>query len=81
MQLFHKVIASNANRYPTKPAIVLDGQVTSYQVLQKRIDDIASALSMLGVAPGDRVGLYASISIDLESLTKPLESKLGYVHD
>ncbi|WP_434140891.1 acyl--CoA ligase (plasmid) [Pseudomonas luteola] len=65
MQLFHKVIASNANRYPTKPAIVLDGQVTSYQVLQKRIDDIASALSMLGVAPGDRVGLYASISIDL----------------
>jgi long-chain acyl-CoA synthetase len=65
MQLFHRVIANNANRYPAKPAIILDGQATSYQALQKRADDIASVLPMLGIVPGDRVGLYAPISTDL----------------
>ncbi|NWB90007.1 class I adenylate-forming enzyme family protein [Pseudomonas agarici] len=65
MQLFHQIIANNANRYPTKPAIVLDGQATSYRDLQLRADDIASVLPMLGIVSGDRVGLYAPISIDL----------------
>lgn len=65
MQLFHQVIAHNASRYPTKPAVILDGQATSYQQLQHRADDIASLLPRLGIAPGDRVGLYAPISIDL----------------
>lgn len=65
MQLFHQVIASNARKYPSKPAIILDGQATSYQQLQQRADDIASVLPLLGIAPGDRVGLYAPISVDL----------------
>jgi len=65
MQLLHQVIASNANKYSTKPAIIMDGQATSYQELQKRVDEIASALPTLGIVPGDRVGLYAPISIDL----------------
>ncbi|KPW33595.1 AMP-dependent synthetase and ligase [Pseudomonas coronafaciens pv. atropurpurea] len=65
MQLFHQVIADNASRYPTKPAIILDGQATSYRELQQRVDDIASVLATLGILPGDRVGLYAPISIDL----------------
>jgi len=65
MQLFHQVIASNAYKYSAKPAIILDGQVTSYQKLQKRADEIASVLPMFGIVPGDRVGLYAPISIDL----------------
>jgi acyl-CoA synthetase (AMP-forming)/AMP-acid ligase II len=65
MQLFHQIIESNASRYPTKPAIILDGQATSYQELQKRADNIASVLPTLGIAPGARVGLYAPISVDL----------------
>lgn len=65
MQLFHQVIADNARRYPTKPAIILDGQATSYRELQQRVDDIASLLATLGILHGDRVGLYAPISIDL----------------
>lgn len=65
MQLLHQVIANNASRYPTKPAIILDGQATSYQALQEHADDIASVLPMLGIVPGDRVGLYARISADL----------------
>ncbi|MBD8826555.1 class I adenylate-forming enzyme family protein [Pseudomonas sp. CFBP 13602] len=65
MQLFHQVIASNAYKYSAKPAIILDGQATSYQKLQKRADEIASIFPMLGIVPGDRVGLYAPISIDL----------------
>ncbi|AVB23941.1 acyl--CoA ligase [Pseudomonas syringae pv. syringae] len=65
MQLFHQVIADNARRYPTKPAIILDGQATSYRELQQRVDDIASLLATLGILPGDRLGLYAPISIDL----------------
>ncbi|WLI07660.1 class I adenylate-forming enzyme family protein [Pseudomonas sp. FP597] len=65
MQLFHQVIANNADRYPTKPAIILDGQATTYKELQQRADDIASAVSTLGIVAGDRVGMYAQISIDL----------------
>lgn len=65
MSLFHQVIASHAGRYPTKPAIILDGQATSYRELQTQADAIASVLPALGILPGDRVGLYAPISIDL----------------
>ncbi|CAI8782898.1 Acyl--CoA ligase [Pseudomonas sp. IT-347P] len=65
MQLFHQVIANNASLYPTKPAIVLDGVATTYQQLQQRADDLAALLPTLGVEPGDRVGFYAPISVDL----------------
>ena len=65
MPLFHQVIASNANAYPSKPAIVLDGVGTSYQVLQQQTDDIASLLQTLGTTPGNRVGLYSAISVEL----------------
>lgn len=65
MPLFHQVIASNANAYPSKPAIVLDGVGTSYQVLQQQTDDIASLLQTLGITPGSRVGLYSAISVEL----------------
>ncbi|NWB99591.1 acyl--CoA ligase [Pseudomonas gingeri] len=65
MQLFHQVIADNAHKYPGKPAIVLDGVATPYQELQRRADDIASLLPTLGVASGDRVGLYSAISVEL----------------
>lgn len=65
MQLFHQAIADNCRKYPTKPAIILDGIETLYQDLQHKVDIIASLLSTLGVAPGDRVGLYSSISIEL----------------
>lgn len=65
MKIFHQVIADNANKYPSKPAIVLDGVVTLYHELQQQADDIASLLPNLGVAPGERVGLYSAISIEL----------------
>ncbi|MCO1620668.1 MAG: class I adenylate-forming enzyme family protein [Pseudomonas alloputida] len=65
MPLFHKVIADNANAYPSKSAIVLDGVATSYRVLQQQADDIASLLPTLGITPGDRVGLYSAISVQL----------------
>lgn len=65
MQLFHQIIANNATRYSTKPAIILDGQATTYKELQQRANDMASTLSTLGLAPGDRVGMYAQMSIDL----------------
>ncbi|MCU7249864.1 class I adenylate-forming enzyme family protein [Pseudomonas koreensis] len=65
MQLFHQVIADNARKYPTKSAIVLDGVATTYEQLQQRADDFAALLPTLGVAPGDRVGLYAPISVEL----------------
>lgn len=65
MQLLHQVIASNARQQPYKSAIILDGQATSYQALQKQVDKTASVLRTLGIAPGDRVGLYAPISIDV----------------
>ncbi|MGE7958893.1 class I adenylate-forming enzyme family protein [Pseudomonas sp. NPDC089530] len=65
MQLFHQAIADNAHRYPNKPAIVLDGVATRYRDLQRRADEIAALLPALGVAPGERVGLYSAISVEL----------------
>lgn len=44
MRLFHQVIADNARRYPTKPAVILDGHATSYRELQRRVGAIASLL-------------------------------------
>ncbi|MBF8723328.1 class I adenylate-forming enzyme family protein [Pseudomonas guariconensis] len=65
MQLFHQAIADNCRKHSAKPAIILDGIETLYQDLQERVDNIATLLPTLGVNPGDRVGLYSSISIEL----------------
>ncbi len=63
--MIHQLILDNARRLPSKPAVILDGEATSYQALKKRIAEIVSVLQKLGIASGDRVAMYAPISIDL----------------
>src|SRR5947207_5702206 len=47
-----------ARHFPDRPAIVFDHQEISYAALQERVDRTAHALLALGVAKGDRVGLF-----------------------
>jgi amino acid adenylation domain-containing protein len=47
---------------PRAAAVVDDQEAFSYEELSERVVAIASGLSVLGVAPGDRVALYADNS-------------------
>ncbi|WP_174823860.1 class I adenylate-forming enzyme family protein [Pseudomonas moraviensis] len=64
MNLFHQIIADKAKQFPNKPAVVLDGAVTTYEQLQQQADDIAALLQGLGVVSGDRIGFYSPIGIE-----------------
>lgn len=44
-----------ARDFPDRPALVVDGRVTSFVTLRERVDRLAGALRELGVAAGDRV--------------------------
>ncbi|MDF0729306.1 class I adenylate-forming enzyme family protein [Pseudomonas entomophila] len=65
MPQLHQVIARNAERHPHKDAIVLDGHATCYQALQRSVEATAALLARLGVKPGERIGLYAPMSVPL----------------
>src|SRR5205085_10450684 len=47
-----------ARHFPERAAIVFEDQEFSYAALQERVDRTAHALLALGVAKGDRVGLF-----------------------
>ncbi len=47
-----------AQKYPKRPALRFYGATISYEELHKKALDFASALAELGVAKGDRIGLY-----------------------
>ncbi|WP_088580763.1 class I adenylate-forming enzyme family protein [Burkholderia ubonensis] len=57
-----EAIAQQAQRFPDKSALVVDGQSTSYEVLERQVDHAARILVALGIRAGDRVGLFASFS-------------------
>lgn len=65
MPLLHQIIAHNAETHPHKAAIILDGYPTSYKSLQRSVNEIAVLLNKVGVLQGERVGLYAPMSISL----------------
>lgn len=44
-----------ARDFPDRPALVVDGQVTTFVALRDRVDQVASALHEAGVRAGDRV--------------------------
>lgn len=47
-----------AERYPDHPAIVFQGEETTYRDLKERSNQVANMLADNGVEPGDRVALY-----------------------
>jgi amino acid adenylation domain-containing protein len=66
--LLHHLLESSAKRYPDRIAIVDGDRTVTYAELDRRANQLAHTLGDLGVARGDRVGLY---------LEKSLESLVG----
>lgn len=54
--LWHN-LATNAARYPDKPALVFFGSVTTYAQLADQVERLAGTLHAMGVKRGDRVVL------------------------
>ncbi|WP_254823687.1 class I adenylate-forming enzyme family protein [Haloglomus halophilum] len=55
--------AMGADRYGEKRALEYRGEEYSYADLDRRADQVASALVELGVEPGDRVAMYVANSL------------------
>jgi len=51
-------VETSARRYPDKAAIVFYGARISYRRFKREMEQVAGALSALGVQKGDRVALY-----------------------
>ncbi|MBF6064440.1 amino acid adenylation domain-containing protein [Nocardia terpenica] len=60
--LLHQVLEEAADRHPDAPAVIDPLETWSYRRLDRRADRIANLLAELGVAKGDRVGIYADKS-------------------
>lgn len=65
MSLFHDAIYKNADQFPQKTALIVDGKAISYRDLRALAARTAYTLTRFGIRAGDSVGLYASVSIDL----------------
>jgi acyl-CoA synthetase (AMP-forming)/AMP-acid ligase II len=54
-----RFISRNARYWPDRPAIIFDGQATTFQELDERSSRLANALLALGAKKGDRIGVQA----------------------
>ncbi|CAG8865613.1 Linear gramicidin synthase subunit D [Pseudomonas fluorescens] len=62
MLLIHNAIEKNALATPQKEALCIDGESVSYSQLIKLVDKLTNTLKSVGTKPGDRIGIYATIS-------------------
>ncbi len=60
----HRIIADQADRTPGRIAVGCDGAHLTYDALRERVGTIAHGLRAAGVSRGDRIGLFASRSLD-----------------
>ena len=69
-----------AEKYPDNKALILrhQGVEWTYAELQHRVDQLASGLLALGIAPGDRVGIWGPNSAELV-LTQLATAKIGVI--
>src|SRR5689334_16735103 len=63
-KLVNKAIAETARSHPKAVAVVDGPRSLSYSELRGRVENLAARLSGLGLAPGDRVGLFTERSAD-----------------
>ncbi|MFE0763586.1 class I adenylate-forming enzyme family protein [Streptomyces smyrnaeus] len=61
----HSLFARHAAEQPRRAALTIDGVHTSYGQLNTLAEEYAVALPRLGARPGDRVVVYADISVDV----------------
>jgi amino acid adenylation domain-containing protein len=57
--LLHHLLAGSAARAPGRPAVAVGERSLSYAELDRLSNQVARALLAQGVAPGDRVGIFA----------------------
>lgn len=54
----HELLEMAAKKHPDQPAIHFLGKTITYQELNTQVDQLATALAILGVKKGDRVAIY-----------------------
>ncbi len=64
----HEVTADHVADVPGRIALIEDGAAWSYRELDRRVTEIAVALSSLGVRPGDRIVIVSENCISLVAL-------------
>jgi long-chain acyl-CoA synthetase len=62
------VLRQSAARNPQKPAVICDGQVVSYEMLDRSTDALARWLLHQGLEPGDRVAIHWCNSVEVVNL-------------
>lgn len=62
--LLHHLLEETAQRFPDRDAIVCKDRTIAYGELNRRSSRISSALKRMGVATGDRVGLFMNKSLE-----------------
>jgi amino acid adenylation domain-containing protein len=61
----HQLVARQAERTPSAPAVQYRSQILTYQDLNLRANQLACYLSQLGVGPDVPVGIFLNRSLDL----------------
>lgn len=56
-------LSINAERYPEKLALVVDGVSRTYRNLNQRVNQLAHGLIEMGIRKGDRVGIISANSV------------------
>ncbi|MGC3961925.1 MAG: acyl-CoA ligase (AMP-forming), exosortase A system-associated [Rhodocyclaceae bacterium] len=56
--LLHELILHSAERAPTAPALTQSGETLDYAALATRVERFAAGIVTLGVARGERIGVY-----------------------
>jgi len=56
--LLHHLLTESAARFPDKEALRFEGQGMTYASLDSSTNQVARVLRRLGMAPGDRIGIY-----------------------
>jgi long-chain acyl-CoA synthetase len=57
-------VARNAQAYPEKIAVMCEGKARTWHAFDKRVNQIARALSTMGVGPGDKIAILATNSVE-----------------
>lgn len=57
-------VARNAKAYPEKVAVMCEGKARTWRAFDRRISQIASALSAMGVRRGDKIAILATNSVE-----------------
>lgn len=78
--LLHHLLMKTAEKHPTREAITFKNQSIEYEDLNKRSNQLARAITRLGVKKGDRIGVIFPKCIDsIVTILSILKSGASYV--